>query len=179
MNWQNTTVNMCNSHDFKCLWDMIHSQTNYLVLSNKKGKNYPMVPPLDNFQWKNRNRSSLARMISASRRSFFANLTTFERHSGLKKFSLLKITILKMGWLSKFQSHRSWGDAHISLGTAQAPPNYNGIDLRLINFDNHPIFKIPNWLLLFLFLLLLQLDLGQKMIWVHLGPYNSWAKIMS
>ena len=28
---------------------------------------------------------------------------------------------------------------------AQAPPNYNGIDLRLINFDNHPIFKIHNW----------------------------------
>ena len=48
-------------------------------------------------------------------------------------------------------SHRSWGDAHISLGTAQAPPNYYGIDLRLINFDNHLIFKIYNLLLLFLF----------------------------
>ena len=47
-------------------------------------------------------------------------------------------------------SHRSWGDAHLSLGAAQAPPNWNGIDLRLINFDNHPIFKIHNWLLLFL-----------------------------
>ena len=101
-----------------------------------------MVPPLDHFQGKNRNCSSLGRTISASRRSFFANLTTFERRSGLKKFSLLKIAILKMGWLSKFQSHRSWGDAHLSLGPAQAPPNQNGINLRLINFDNHPIFKI-------------------------------------
>ena len=116
--------NMCNTHNFKFLWDMIHPQTKYMILSNKKiEKNYPMVPPLDNFQWKNRNRSSLARMISASRRSFFANLTTFERPSGLKKFSLLKIAILKMGWLSKFQSHRSWGDAHLSLGAAQAPPS--------------------------------------------------------
>ena len=31
---------------------------------------------------------------------------------------------------------------------------------------------------LFLFLLLLLLDQGQKIIWVHLGPYKSWAKIM-
>ena len=91
-----------------------------------------------------KNHSSLARTISASRGSFFANLTTFKRHSGSKKFSLLKITILKLGWLSKFQSLRSWGDAHLSLGVAQAPPNKNGIDLRLINFDNHPIFKIHN-----------------------------------
>ena len=107
--------NMCNTHNFKFLWDTIHSQTIYMVLSKKKmRKNHPMVPPLDDFQWKNRNCSSLARMISASRRSFFANLTTFERPSGLKKFSLLKIAILKMGWLSKFQSHRSWGDAHLS-----------------------------------------------------------------
>ena len=56
-------------------------------------KNHPMVPPLDHFQGKNENCSSLARTISASRRSFFANLTTFERRSGLKKFSHLKITI--------------------------------------------------------------------------------------
>ena len=28
------------------------------------------------------------------------------------------------------------------MGVAQAPPNQNGIDLRLINFYNHPIFKI-------------------------------------
>ena len=39
-------------------------------------------------------------------------------------------------------SHRSCGDTLLSLGAAQAPPNENGIDLRLINFDNHPIFKI-------------------------------------
>ena len=62
-----------------------------------RGKNQPMVPPLDHFQGKNKKRSSLARTISASRRSFLANLATFERHSGLTKFSLLKITILKMG----------------------------------------------------------------------------------
>ena len=33
--------------------------------------------------------SYLARIISTSRRLFFANLTTFERRSGLKIFSLL------------------------------------------------------------------------------------------
>ena len=60
-------------------------------------KNHTMVPPLDHFQGKNEKRSSLARMISASGRSFFANLATFERRFGLKKFSLLKIAILKMG----------------------------------------------------------------------------------
>ena len=85
-------------------------------------KKRPMLPPLDYFQGKNKNCSSLARTISLSRRSFFAYLTTFERRSGLKKFAILKITILKMGFLSKFQSHRSWEDAHLSLGAAQAPP---------------------------------------------------------
>jgi len=29
----------------------------------------------------------------------------------------------KNGWLSKFHSDRSWGDARLSLGPAQAPPN--------------------------------------------------------
>ena len=91
--------------------------------SEKMRKTHPMVPPLDHLQGKNKNGSSLARRISASRRSFFANLTTFERRSGLKIFSLFKIAILKMGWLSKFQSHRSWGDAHLSFGAAKAPPN--------------------------------------------------------
>ena len=95
----------------------------WVLYRKKKLKNYPMVPPLDHIQGKNKNCSSFARTISASRRSFFANLATFERRSGLKYFSLLKIAILKMGWLSKFQSHRSWGDAHLSLGAAQAPPN--------------------------------------------------------
>ena len=60
-------------------------------------KNHAMVPPLHHIQAKNKNHSSLARMISALRRSFFANLVTFERRSGLKNFFLLKISILKMG----------------------------------------------------------------------------------
>ena len=55
-----------------------------------------MVPPLDQFQGKNKNCSSFARMISTSRRSFFANLTTFEWRFGLKIVSLLKIAILRM-----------------------------------------------------------------------------------
>ena len=116
-------------------WDWIFLIKGEEVISNGKTskivgflqhefeKNPPMVPPLDHFQGKNKNCSSLARRISASRRSFFRNLTTFERRSGLKIISLLKIAILKMGWLSKFQSHRSWGDAHLNLGAAQAPPN--------------------------------------------------------
>ena len=58
-------------------------------------KNHPMVPPLDHFQGKNKNWSSLARMISVSGRSFFANLTTFERRSGLKRIFPLKIAILR------------------------------------------------------------------------------------
>merc|ERR1711942_548418 len=70
--------------------------TYFQYISKRMQKNSPMVPPLDHFQGKNRNCSSLARIISASRRSFFVNLTTFERRSGLKKFSLLKITILKI-----------------------------------------------------------------------------------
>ena len=68
-----------------------------LLFSEKIEKNHPMVPPLDNFQGKNEKYSSLARMISMSRQSFFANLTTFEPHSGLNKFSPLKIAILKIG----------------------------------------------------------------------------------
>ena len=95
----------------------------WFYAARKFWNNHPMVPPLDHFQGRNKNYSSLARTISASRRSFFANLTTFEWRSGLKFFSILKIAILEMGWLSKFQSHRSWGDAHLSLGAAQAPPN--------------------------------------------------------
>ena len=64
--------------------------------ARKWGKNHPMVPPLDQFQGKNKNCSSFARTISVSRRSFFANLTTFEWRFGLKNFSLLKIAILRM-----------------------------------------------------------------------------------
>ena len=51
-------------------------------------KNHPMVPPLDHFQGKNKNCSSLTRTISALRRSFFANLPTFERRFGRKKMFL-------------------------------------------------------------------------------------------
>ena len=67
------------------------------------------------------------------------------------KWSLLWIIFkgkMKIAHLMPEQSvrqddrHRSWGDAHLSFGAAQAPPNWNGIDLRLINFDNPPIFKI-------------------------------------
>ena len=62
------------------------------------------VPP-EHFQGEKQNCSSLDRMISAFKRSFFANLTTFERHSGQKIFSLLKIKNLKIGRLS---SHCHW-----------------------------------------------------------------------
>ena len=55
-------------------------------MQQKIDKNPSMVPPLDHFQGKIKNRSSLARTISTSRRSFFANLTTFGRRSGLKSF---------------------------------------------------------------------------------------------
>ena len=69
-----------------------HSQRRRVKLAKLQGfmqqeneNNLPMVPPLGYFQGKNENCSSFARTISASRRSFFANLTTFERRSGLKK----------------------------------------------------------------------------------------------
>ena len=107
--------------------------------SRKMQKNHPMVPPLETFQGKNKNHSSFARTISMSRRSFFENLMTFERRSGLKKFPLLKIAILKMGWLSKFQSHRSWGDAHLSLGRFRCSKKQDEHFLRTYDFD---IFKI-------------------------------------
>ena len=63
--------------------------------SSRMEKNHPMVPPLDHFQGKNKIYSSLARTISASRWSFFANLSTFERRSGLKKVFLPKIVIVR------------------------------------------------------------------------------------
>ena len=79
------------------LYHKPENNKNVKFLQQEYEKSHPMVPPLDHFQGKNENCSSLARTISASRRSFFANLTTFERRSGLKIFSLLKIAILKMG----------------------------------------------------------------------------------
>ena len=62
----------------------------FYATRNWKKKKHQMVPPLDHFQGKNETRSSFARIISTSSRSFFENLTTFERRSGLKVFSLLK-----------------------------------------------------------------------------------------
>ena len=102
-------------------FEQVRDEQNITVSSSEKlGKNHPVVPPLDHFQGENINCSSLARTISTSRGSFFANLTTFERCSGLKKISHLKIAILKMGWLWKFQSHRSWGDTNLSLGALKS-----------------------------------------------------------
>ena len=75
-------------------------KTSKISSSENMEENHPMVPPLNHFQAKNENCSSLARTISTSRISFFANLTTFEQRSGLKKTSLLKITIFEMGGLS-------------------------------------------------------------------------------
>ena len=65
--------------------------------------NHPMVPPLDHFQGKNKNSSPLARTNSASRRSFFATLTTFERRSGLKKFPFSKSWFWKWGDCQSFK----------------------------------------------------------------------------
>ena len=79
-------------------YNQVKNKQNCRVSSNHKmGKKHTMVPPLNHFQWKNEYCSSLARTISTLRRSFFANLTTFEPRSGLKKIFLLKIAILKMG----------------------------------------------------------------------------------
>ena len=58
-------------------------------------------------------------------------------------------------------------------GAAQAPPNWNEIDLKLINFNNHPISKIHKWLLLFLFLLLMLLLGIFGNIFLHLIDYQS------
>ena len=80
--------------------------------------------------------------LRTSKGSFFLNLNNFERRSGLKNFPL------KMGGLSKFQSHRSKGDVHFSLGADQRPPTQIGFDLSIINFDNHPFFKVHSRLLL-------------------------------
>ena len=103
-------------------WETSEKLEKTKVLSSKKmWQNLPMVPPLENFQGENKNCLSLARRISVSRRSFLANLTTFGPHSGTKFFSFLKIAILKMGWLLKFQSHRSWGDTILVWGWRKRP----------------------------------------------------------
>ena len=62
-------------------------------IQRENAKKHPMVPNLNHFQGKTKNPSSSASTISMSRQSFFENLTTFERQSGLEKFPLLKIEI--------------------------------------------------------------------------------------
>ena len=68
------------------------------------------VPPLVHFKGKNKNPSSLAGTICASRVSFFAILTTFKRHSGLKIFPFSKLWFWKRGDCQNVQSHMPWGD---------------------------------------------------------------------
>ena len=141
-----------------CSWKQARNnwKTSKIVGFERKKKMLQWSPLWIVFKGKNKNGSSLARTISASRGSFFANLITFERRSGLKNLCLRKIAILKMGCCFEFvQSHRSWGDTHFDWGAAQAPPNQIGIDLRLIKFLKHPIFKINKWLFLLVFLFLL------------------------
>ena len=79
---------------------LAYFQASFYASQNWRKKIHPLVPPLDYFEGE-KNCSSFARTISTSKRSFFANLATFERRSGLKQFFLLKIAILKMGGLSK------------------------------------------------------------------------------
>ena len=90
-------------------YKQVKNEQNCRVSSTEKSSN---GLPFGSFSRKNKICSSLARTISASRRSFFENLTIFERCIVLNKFSPLKIVIFKTGWLS---SHRFWGFAHLSL----------------------------------------------------------------
>ena len=78
--------------------------------------------------------------------------TSWSNLQACKISSIAETPKLDRVW--QLESHRSWGDAHLNLGAAQAPPNYNGIDLRLINFDNHPIFRIKEHFLHFCILFL-------------------------
>ena len=108
-------------------------------IQREKWKKLSNGPLFGSFSRKNKNCSSFARTPSALRGSFFAKLITFERRSGLNRYAPPKISILKLWWLSTFQSHMFWGDDNLSFGAAQAPPTKMGstIDLRLINFDNN------------------------------------------
>ena len=65
----------------------IKNEQDCRVSSSKKSSN---GPPFGSFLGENQNSSPLARTISASRQSFFANWTTFEWHSGLKNFPFSK-----------------------------------------------------------------------------------------
>ena len=53
------------------------------------GKNHPMVPPLIHFQGKIKIAHLLPEQSARQDDHFFANLTTFQRRSGLKDFPLL------------------------------------------------------------------------------------------
>ena len=68
-----------------------------------------MVPPLNRFQGKNKNCSSLARTISASRRSFFANLTI-----GPEKMPILDLGQLRRPQLKWDQpkTYKFWQSPH-------------------------------------------------------------------
>ena len=52
---------------------------------------------------------------------------------------------------NKAKAQHSWGLGLAKVsnnnGGGASAPYYNGIDLRLIDFDNYPIFKINKWLL--------------------------------
>ena len=64
-----------------------NKQWKFRVICRKKiQKIIQWFPPFDHFQGRNKNHSSLAKRISASRRSIFANLTTFERRYSKSQF---------------------------------------------------------------------------------------------
>ena len=64
-------MRLSNTNDKRRGYEQVENEQNFRVLSSEKmEKNHPMVPPLDHFQGKNENLASLARMISALRRSF-------------------------------------------------------------------------------------------------------------
>ena len=81
---------------------------------------------MDHFQGKNEDCFLLPEQSVHRDDHFIANLTTFEWRSGLKNFCS--------------QNHNF-----------ESAPQLNGIDLRLVNFDNHSIFKslISFWLFMF------------------------------
>ena len=80
-----------------------------------------MVPHLHHFQRGTKKCSSLTRMISASRRSFFANLSTFELRSGLKKFPFTKSQFSKLGGCQNFKVIGSEEMPILVWGGASAP----------------------------------------------------------
>ena len=89
-----TTMLVCWGGITLCSWKQARNnwKTSKIVGFERK-KMLQWSPLWIVFKGKNKNGSSLARTISASRGSFFANLITFERRSGLKNLCLLKIAI--------------------------------------------------------------------------------------